>query len=81
MSTWRAHKIFDDATYTLFAIASVVVRHSKANAIYHVYGKIAPVAVIVCSPAGTYALDMHARPVSIERLRQDLAGLKWPADV
>lgn len=81
MGTLRVQKIFNNSMFTLFAVESVDVRHCEANTIYRVYGRMEPVAVIVCSREGTYALDMQAKPVDIDQLRQDISGLEWLAHV
>ncbi len=39
------------------------------------YGKIEPVAVIVCGPHGVYALVAEATPVDLDQLRRGMPGL------
>ena len=75
MGTLRASEIFNDSTLTLIAVVSVDFRHSKTNTGCQLYGSIEPIAVIVCSPDGTYALDMEAKPANFDQLRQDIPEL------
>lgn len=75
MSTLRASVIFSDSRLTLIAVESVDLRHSKTNTGCRLYGNIEPVAVIVCGPDGTYALDMEAKLTAFDQLRQDIPEL------
>jgi len=75
MGTLRAREIFHDAGCQIIAVESVEVQKSKADSGCHAYGKIEPVAVIVCGPDRTYALDMESAPAPLDRLRQDVPGL------
>ena len=36
---------------------------------------VKPIAVIVCGPDGTYALDVEAKPATLDQLRQDIPEL------
>ena len=75
METLRAREIFSDVRLSLFAVESVDVQQGKTRSSCHVYGRMAPVAVIVCGPDKAYALDMESKPTSLDRLRQDIPGL------
>ena len=75
MGTLRTSEIFNDSKLTLIAVESVDVRHSKTNAGCRLYGNIEPIAVIVCGPDTTYALDMELRPVAFDQLRRDIPEL------
>lgn len=75
MSTLRATEIFSNSILTLIAVESVDFRHGKANTGCHLYGSIEPIAVVVCSPEGTYAFDMKAEPANFDQLRQDVPEL------
>jgi len=59
----------------LIAIESVDYRHSKSSPGYRLYGNLEPIAVIVCSPDGIYALDMEAEITVIDHYRQDIPEL------
>ena len=39
------------------------------------YGKIEPIAVIVCAPHATFTFDMEAKPADLEQFRQDIPEL------
>ena len=71
----RAREIFCDSGLLLIALASVDFRRSKTNIGCLTYWNIEPIAVIVCSPDGTYALDMEAKLVAIDQLRQNFPEL------
>jgi len=75
MRTLRSSEIFNDSKLTLIAIESVDFQHSRTNAVCHLYGSVEPLAIVVCSQDGTYALDMEARPADFEQLRQDMPEL------
>lgn len=80
MGTLRIGEIFRDSTLTLIAVESVDSRHSKTNSACQVYGKLEPIAVIVCSPNGAYALTMEAKPANLDQLRQDIPELDAAMD-
>ena len=75
MSTFFATEIFSDARLTLIAVECVDFRSSKTNTCYRMYGNIKPIAVIVCGPDATYALDIEAKPTDVDLLRQDIPEL------
>lgn len=75
MSTLRVKEIYKDATRTIFTVESVDTQHSTTNTGGHLIGNIKPIAVIVSSPEGMYALDMEAKPANIDQLRQDIPEL------
>ena len=75
MAKLRARAFFKNSMFTLIAVESVDTWHGNTNMGCQLYGGLAPVAVIVCSPNETYALDMEARPVDLDRFRTDLPGL------
>ena len=75
MSTLRTSVIFSDTRLTLIAVESVDIQHNKTNTGCRLYGNIEPIAVIVCGPDGSYALDMEAKLIAIEQLRQNIPEL------
>lgn len=75
MGTLRTIEIFNDSMFTLIAVESVDFQHSKTNTGCHLYGNIEPIAVVVCSADGTYAVDMEAKPANLEQLRQTIPEL------
>jgi uncharacterized spore protein YtfJ len=72
MGTLRAREIYHDAGFMLIAVESVDFQHSKTNIGWQLYGNIEPIAVIVCGPDGTYALDMEAKPAAFDQLKQEI---------
>lgn len=60
---------------TLIAVEAVDVRHGKSSTGCHFYGNVEPIAIVVCSPEGTYALDMDAKPTNFDQLRKDVPEL------
>ena len=75
MAKLRARAFFKNSMLTLIAVESVDTWHGNTTTGCQLFGGLAPVAVIVCSPEGTYALDMEARPVDLDRFRTDLPEL------
>lgn len=75
MVTLRASKIFSDSRRLLIVVEAVNFRHGKMSSNYLLYGNIEPVAVVVCGSGGTYALDMKAKPVALDQLRQNTPEL------
>ena len=75
MGTLRASVIFNDARLTLIAIESVDFQRSKMGSSCLLHGNIKPIAVVVCGPDGIYALDMEAKAIIFEQLRQDIPEL------
>jgi hypothetical protein len=75
MGTLRSREIFKDSRLLLIAIESVDLRHSKTNTACQLYGNIEPIAVIVCGPDATYALDIEGKPAALDQLRQNIPEL------
>lgn len=75
MATLRASEIFNDSTLRLIVIEAVDFRSSRTNQLCRVFGKVEPVALVVCGRDGIHALDMDARPAVLAHLRRDVAGL------
>lgn len=75
MASLRATEIFKDSEHVLIAIESVDFRHITTRASCQLYGKIEPIAVIVCSSDGIRVLDMEARLIRLEQLSQGIPEL------
>jgi uncharacterized spore protein YtfJ len=75
MASLRATELFKDSKTLLIVIESVDCRQMTTRASYHCYGKIEPIAVIICSSDGIHALDMEAKLIRLEQLRQDIPEL------
>lgn len=75
MDTIRAAEIYDDGRFRLIAVESARFGHSKTNTGCLMYGKLELVTIIVSAPEGTCALDSDARPIALDKLKQDIPGL------
>ena len=75
MGRLRTSELFNDSKLTLIAVESVDLRYHKNNTSCVLHGSINPVAVIVRSADGSYALDMEAKPVNLDQLKQDIPEL------
>ncbi len=75
MGKLRTSEFFNDSNLTLIAVESVDLRYHKTNSSCVLHGSIDPVAVIVRSADGTYALDMEAKPVNLDQIKEDIPEL------
>jgi len=75
MATLRIRHLFNDSALTLIAVESVDSRRTITSTRCQLYGQIEPIAVVVCSSDGTYALDMEAKPADLDELRQAIPEL------
>ena len=75
MHTIRAKEIFKDSTRTIFAVEYVELLQSTTNTHCHLVGTIKPIAVIVQSSEGIYALDMEAKSADLDQLRRDVPDI------
>jgi len=75
VGTLRAKEIFNDARIKVIAVESVDVQPSKANNSCQLYGNIEPIAIIICGPDTTYALDIEAKPTPFDQLIRDIPEL------
>lgn len=75
MGQLRAIEIFNDSKFMLIAVESVNFQRNKTNASCWLYGNIETIAVIVCGPDEIYALDMDAKIIVLDQLRQDIPEL------
>ena len=75
MDSLRSSEIYRDAGCKLITVQAVELQQGANDAGCYLHGSMKPVAVIVCSRDGIYALDMNAEPVALERLLHDVPGL------
>lgn len=75
MSILRVSEVFNNSRLMLIAVESIDFQRNRTTSGCRVYGSIEPVAVIVCGPDASYALDMEAKPAAIDQLRHDVPGL------
>lgn len=75
MKTSRLKKIVIDPTLTLVIVESVEMQTTSTTIGGFMLGNIEPIAVVVRHREGITALDMQAKPVSVQNLRRDTPGL------
>lgn len=75
MGSLRIREIFNDARFMLIAVESVNFQPSKSNSNCWLYGDVKTIAVIICGPDKTYALDMNAKSIDLDQLREELPDL------
>jgi len=75
MSTFRVNEIAINTELKIIAIESVGLQHYKINNSTQLYGKIEPIAIIVASTDGIYALNMAAESVDLDKLKHDIPEL------
>jgi len=75
MTRLTAREIYRDTDLRLLMVEASECQSQKTGTRYHAYGIKKPVAIIVSRKEKTYALDMEAKPLSMEQLSQDVPGL------
>lgn len=75
MNPLRTREIFNDSRRMLIAVESVDLQHSKTNTNCQLYGRIEPIAIVVCDIDKIYALDMNAKLIALDQLREDIPEL------
>jgi hypothetical protein len=75
MVTLRARPVFSDSTVHVFAVESCEIARRRSAGGYQLFGTADPVAVVVCDPDSVYALDMAAKPINLEQLREAVPAL------
>ena len=68
MARLRERSVFADQKITVTAVEALEFRTGRTNRGRFLTASLKPVAVIVREPDRTYALDMCAEPVDIDRL-------------
>lgn len=63
-----ARTIFSDRKLTVTAVESLEFPTGRSNHGHFFMASLKPIAIIVTEPDRTYALDLAARPVDIDRL-------------
>ena len=76
MMKLRSREIYKDSSVTIIAVESIGFSLSKTTFGIHLSGTIEPIAVIVSSPDGTYALGMDGQALDPDQLRRDLADTR-----
>lgn len=68
MATLRERTVFADQGLTVTVIESLELRTTGTRRRCFTTGNLEPIAVIVREPDRTYAIDMAAQPVDIDRM-------------
>jgi hypothetical protein len=75
MAGLRAREIFRDGVLVLIALESVELLQQKTRSACQMYGRVEPVAVVVCGRGEPFALDMQSAPLALERLKEQVPEL------
>ena len=75
MQHLRVVEIHRDGRLRLLAVQSVEYDSGRIGGLCHVFGRIAPVAVVVCKPTRIHALGMDGEQIRLETLTGDLPEL------
>ena len=76
MEKLRTAELFNRPELAVLVVESVSLQHDRTNTNCRLYGNIDPIAIIVRSRAGTYALDMEAKPVNLDQFDLDAPELQ-----
>ena len=76
MEKLRTAELFNRPELAVVVVESVSLQHDRTNTNCRLYGNIDPIAIIVRSRAGTYALDMEAKPANIDQFMRDIPELE-----
>ncbi len=68
MTTLRERTVFSDEKRTVSTLELLEFRTDRTNHLRYVTGDLRPMAIIVKEADRTYAFDMAAQPIDIERL-------------
>jgi hypothetical protein len=68
MASLRATTVFADRVINVAVVESRELQVDRASRRQFITGRLEPIAVIVREPDRTYAFDMGAQPVDIDRL-------------
>lgn len=75
MERLRSCEIYRDDRVTVIGIESVASNYGKSAAAYQLYGKVEPVAVLVCTAGKFSAVDINGDPIDLELLRDTVPEL------
>jgi hypothetical protein len=75
VSQLRASTLVSQPALTVIAVERVDLTVTRASIGGYCYASITPVAIIVCTPGRTYAVDIEANPVSVDSLTRDIPAL------
>jgi predicted RecB family endonuclease len=75
MAALRVSRIFRRADLTIVAVERVGFSHRSSKAGCLLHGEVEPIAIVVRSGGHAYALDMEARTLDVEQLKQDVPEL------
>jgi hypothetical protein len=71
----RARAFAESASRKLIAVELVETRRAAMSQGWQFFASLKPVAIVVCGPSGTLALDLEAKPVDLDKLREESPSL------
>lgn len=72
MHTFRVSTVFENAALSVSAVERADIRCDRSNGGIRCYASLKPVAIVVHSDTGAYALDTEGGSIDFEELRQSL---------
>jgi len=75
MDRLRTEEVYRDDQCRLIAIESVEFNHTKSKNSCHIYGALAPIAIVVCTPEANEILPVDDDNTKPDRLRQSIPEL------
>ena len=75
METFRAKRVLDRPSLVLIVVETVSFQSHRSGAGCGFSAAISPVALVICTPAATQALDLNGRPVELDALRRQVPVL------
>lgn len=71
----KGRKVHDDERHTVVVVDSVEVRSEKNNDMLGLFVRSVPVAVVIRTANGAYAIDLDAEPLELDSLIAEVADL------
>lgn len=75
MNKKRISEIFSDDRFSLYAVESIDVMCNKGATGFTWHGNVTPTAIIIHDPEKNLALDMDAKSLQLETLKQSIPEL------
>jgi len=75
METCRTSRLLDRDSLVLIVVESVSSERHSASSGCWFSASVAPVALVICKPKRTQALDMYGNPIDLDELRRKVPAL------
>ena len=75
MDMCRISRVLDRTSLVLIVVESVSSECHEFSTGCRFSGSVAPVALVICKPAGAQALDIDGNPVDLDELRRKVPAL------